>query len=73
MLVWWKISNEHLCCFPCNMWLMGPFLTCVFVDAMVLFGDLCDQLHLELMEVNYIWGECVSQLQNKYDNLVKNK
>jgi hypothetical protein len=55
------------------MWLMGPFLTCVFVDAMVLFGDLCDQLHLELMEVNYIWGECVSQLQNKYDNLVKNK
>jgi len=25
MLMRWKIGNEHLCCYPHNMWLMGPF------------------------------------------------
>ncbi len=25
MFVWWKINSGHLCCYPCNMWLMGPF------------------------------------------------
>jgi hypothetical protein len=70
MLVWWKISSGHLCCFPCNMWLMGPFFITWHV---YLWMPWCC---LVIFVTNYIWnkwGECVSRHQNKCDSLVEKR